>query len=214
MSFVGRILIPAPHGQLEAIYRPRDGAAERVALLMHPHPLYGGSMHNKVIYNAAKALDELGWETLRFNFRGVGASSGVFADGAGELDDARTALAFLREQRATARRTLLLGFSFGAAVALALAARAPDVDAIIAIGTPPGDALGQLAGGLPEPPIAFIHGERDEIAPLAALRDWLRRQAPQIGAGALHVIAGADHFFADHLAELRAGVRAAAQTVT
>ena len=210
MSFVGRILIPAPHGQLEAIYRPRDGAAERVALLMHPHPLYGGSMHNKVIYNAAKALDELGWETLRFNFRGVGASSGVFADGAGELDDAGTALAFLREQRPTARRTLLLGFSFGAAIALALAARAPDVDAIIAIGMPPGHSLGQLAGGLPEPPITFIHGERDAVAPLAALRDWLA----QGGTGALHVIAGADHFFADHLAELRAGVRAAAQAVT
>src|SRR5262249_47195741 len=72
----GNLFIPAPHGQLEAIYRPSNEMAERVALVLHPHPLHGGTMHNKVVFRAAKALQESGIETLRFNFRGVGQSTG------------------------------------------------------------------------------------------------------------------------------------------
>ncbi len=205
MSFTGRVLIPAPHGQLEAIHKPQP-AAQRIALLLHPHPLYGGTMHNKVIYNAARALDELDFETLRFNFRGVGASTGSFAGGAGELDDARTALAFLREQKREARGNLLLGFSFGADIALALASDA-SVDAVIAIGTP---VYSQMRGRTcRDLPIAFIHGERDEIAPLSAVREWLAADPAAHAHHTLYSIAGADHFFAAQGDELRDQVRAA-----
>ena len=113
--FVGRTLIPAPHGQLEAIYHPPAEPAERVALVLHPHPLYGGTMHNKVVYHAAKALEAAGFVTLRFNFRGVGASTGQHDRVGGASEDARVALDYLLAQQPAARAVLVAGFSFGAA---------------------------------------------------------------------------------------------------
>src|SRR5215510_5593361 len=107
--FVGRVLIPAPHGELEGIYKPVD-AAERVALVLHPHPLYGGTMHNKVVYRVAKSLEAAGIVTLRFNFRGVEGSSGGYDEGDGEAEDARTALAWLLAQQPAAREVLVAGF--------------------------------------------------------------------------------------------------------
>jgi len=212
MSFAGRILIAAPHGHLEAIYQPRDGDVDRIALLMHPHPQFGGTMHNKVIYGSAKALEESGWETLRFNFRGVEGSTGHYADGIGEVEDARTALAFLRERRPAARRTLLLGFSFGAGVALSLAPETPGVDALVAIGTP-SFALPKPADDTALPPITFVHGERDELAPLSAVRSWLEGGGAPRSRHQLVVIGGADHFFADQIPQLRAAVAAAAAKI-
>src|SRR5215470_4320315 len=102
----GNLFIPAPHGQLEAIYRPTHDRAERVALVLHPHPLYGGTMHNKVVYHTAKTLDDAGFATLRFNFRGVGASSGGHDHGRGEVDDARLALDFLLAAQPAAREVV------------------------------------------------------------------------------------------------------------
>lgn len=208
MSFAGRILIPVPHGRLEAIYQPRAGSVDRIAVLLHPHPLYGGNMHNKVVYAAAKALEEAGWETLRFNFRGVDGSSGTHAGGVGEVEDARRALEFLRARRPEARRSLLFGFSFGAAVALRFAASGAGVDALIAVGTP-AIAVRDLAAAAIALPVTFVHGERDDVAPLAALRDWLGDPTASPWPRAVEVIAGADHFFVSHLAELRAAVKAA-----
>src|SRR3982750_1133116 len=99
----GRTLIPIAHGQLEAIYRPGTSSAERVALVLHPHPLYGGTRHNPVVFHCARALHEAGYETLRVNFRGVGASSGTHDHGLGETDDARVALDYLLAQQPQAR---------------------------------------------------------------------------------------------------------------
>src|SRR5262249_59084965 len=103
----GNLFIPAPHGQLEAIYRPSNEMAERVALVLHPHPLHGGTMHNKVVFRAAKALQESGIETLRFNFRGVGKSTGEFDQGIGEVDHARIALDFLLDSQPRAREVIV-----------------------------------------------------------------------------------------------------------
>src|SRR4030095_11752849 len=94
----GNLFIPAPHGQLEAILKePREGAARGVALLLHPHPLGGGTMHNKVVFRAAAALNEAGLIALRVNFRGVGQSTGAHDDGYGERDDVRVGLDYLAE---------------------------------------------------------------------------------------------------------------------
>jgi hypothetical protein len=201
--FAGRILIPAPHGQLEAIYRPSRDDAARVALLLHPHPQHGGTMHNKVVFRSARALEEVGFETLRFNYRSVGASSGSYDRGIGETADAATALAFLRAAQPSAEKCLVLGFSFGADIAFRLAAGVGNVDRILAIGTPayaldPPAARDQLDRTF------FIHGADDEIAPLRALRASLAR----VGAETeIEVIADADHFFTGHLAELQAAVK-------
>ncbi len=203
--FAGRTLIPAPHGQLEAIYRPRRDDAESIALLLHPHPQHGGTMHNKVIYRSAKALEDEGYETLRFNYRGVGDSSGSYDDGRGETDDALTALAYLRAAQPVAKHCVVLGFSFGAGVAFALAAREAGIDRILSLGTPV-YALDAERAADTAVRATFIHGERDEIAPLEALRERLAEIAP---AADVRVIAGADHFFTGRLGELQAAVRVA-----
>ena len=202
MSFAGRLLIPAPHGRLEAIYRPAHEAAERVALVLHPHPLYGGTMHNKVVYRTAKALEEIGFETLRFNFRGVGASTGAHDRGRGEVDDARTALDYLLAQHADAHTVWVAGFSFGAGVALSFGCNEARVDRIIAIGTP-ARALDSGLLAACATPIAFIHGERDDLAPLADLTALVDERR-------ITVIRGADHFFDDRLDALRDAIRALA----
>ena len=202
--FAGKTLIPTDHGQLEAIYRPSAEDAARVALVLHPHPLYGGTMHNPVVFHCARALHEAGFETLRINFRGVGESSGAYDDGQGEIDDARVALDYLLRQQPMAREVLVAGFSFGAAIGLRLGCTDPRVQRIVAIATPAGHYdLGFLARCTK--PKLFVHGDRDDVAPLAMLRDALDRLA--VPAFELRVIAGTGHFFDGHLDELRAAVQ-------
>ncbi|MBX3025895.1 dienelactone hydrolase family protein [bacterium] len=208
MSFVGRVLIPAPHGQLEAIYRPASDRAERVALVLHPHPLYGGTMHNKVVYRIAKALEQAGLLTLRFNFRGVAGSSGGYDEGRGEAEDARTALDWLLARQPAARQVVVAGFSFGASIALRVDCPDPRVQRLIAVGTP---ARWLTAAALAAcgKPIDFIHGTRDDLAPLADLEAL--RAGAAAAATSLHVIDGATHFFDDHLEELARIVAALVQ---
>src|SRR5262245_21224003 len=129
----GNLFIPATHGRLEAIYRPKSNQAERVAMVLHPHPLHGGTMHNKVVFRAAKALNESGFETLRFNFRGVGLSTGVYDEGRGEYDDARDALNYLLESQPRAREVIVAGFSFGSTIGLKIGCSDERVNGLIAI---------------------------------------------------------------------------------
>jgi len=196
----GNLLIPAPHGQLEAIYRPVGEEAERVALVLHPHPQHGGTMHNKVVFRAARALEGAGFETLRFNFRGVGQSTGEYDAGRGEADDARTALDYLLERRPQAREVIVAGFSFGAAIGLRVGCADPRVHRLIAIGTPARSYDLSFLGACVKPKL-FIHGERDEIAPLAPLEELLAA-LPAGNDYRLARIAGAGHFFDDQLDEL------------
>jgi hypothetical protein len=201
----GNLLIPAPHGQLEAIYRPNNERAGRVALVLHPHPLHGGTMHNKVVFRAAKALNESGFETLRFNFRGVGASTGAFDEGRGELDDARVALDYLLENQPAAKEVIVAGFSFGSIIGLKIGCADDRVNKLISIGTPVRlgslDFLGECAK-----PKLFIHGAEDDIAPLAPLEKILGGLDPD---GHLQVerIAGAGHFFDNQAAELMRAIK-------
>ncbi|MGH7785897.1 MAG: alpha/beta hydrolase [Candidatus Binatia bacterium] len=199
MSFAGRLLIPTSHGQLEAIYRPPAEPAQRVALVLHPHPLYGGTMHNKVVYHTAKALEERGVLTLRINFRGVEGSSGGHDHGHGEVDDARVALDYLLAQQPQARDVLVAGFSFGAMVALRFGCADRRAQRIVAIGTPARWLDAALFAECATP-IDFIHGERDDVAPLADLERLVARDR-------IHVIPGADHFFERHLDALRDTLR-------
>ncbi|MDX2170836.1 MAG: hypothetical protein SF182_27460 [Deltaproteobacteria bacterium] len=199
--FTGRVLIPAPHGQLEAIYRPPAAPAERVALLLHPHPRFGGTMHNKVVYQTAKALEAGGMVTLRINFRGVGASSGTHDDGRGEVDDARAGLDYLLAQQPAAREVLVAGFSFGAAVGLRFGCADLRVHRLLAIGTP-ARWLNPAALAACDKPIRFVHGRADAVAPLAPL-EALLAAAPRRAPTELRVVDGAGHFFEGHLDALR-----------
>ncbi len=197
----GNILIPAPHGQLEAIYRPRSNASARVALVMHPHPLFGGTMHNKVVYRAAQALDEAGFATLRFNFRGVGQSTGTHDDGQGEVEDGRIALDYLLDDQLHAEQVVVAGFSFGAAVGLQLGCTDARVNDLVAIGTPLRlDDLSFLDSCTK--PKLFIHGVADEIAPLAPLAARLER-LQHSSPWRLVRIEEASHFFEGKLDEMK-----------
>lgn len=198
-------MIPAPHGELEALYRPNNLQAERVALVLHPHPQFGGTMHNKVVARTSKALQEAGIEPLRVNFRGVGYSTGVYDEGRGETDDARTALEYLLAQQPQAREVLIAGFSFGSAVGMRLGCADARVHKLIAIGAPARLHDRELLLSCTKPKL-FIHGERDEIAPLTPLVELLE----QIPASSLHqlvTIAGAGHFFDDQLPQLMQAVK-------
>src|SRR5262245_27688108 len=132
----GNLFIPAPHGRLEAILKqPREGPARGVALVLHPHPLGGGTMHNKVVFRAAAALNDAGLVTLRINFRGVGQSTGTHDEGYGEREDARAGLEYLA-QNYPEHEITLCGFSFGARVGLEVGMSDDRVTRLISIGTP------------------------------------------------------------------------------
>jgi len=204
----GNLFIPATHGRLEAIYRPKSNQAERVALVLHPHPLHGGTMHNKVVFRAAKALNECGFETLRFNFRGVGQSTGEFDEGRGECGDAQVALDYLLDSQPNAREVIIAGFSFGSIVGLRVGCSDERVDKLIAIGAPARplqmddlDFLGRCAK-----PKLFIHGTEDDVAPLAPLEEFLAT-LPADNSLRIERIAGAGHFFDDQAGELMQAIR-------
>lgn len=196
----GNLLIPCSHGQLEAIYRPHIEVAERVALVLHPHPQFGGTMHNKVVHRAARALEGCGFVTLRINFRGVGQSTGAYDEGQGETDDARTALDYLLTQQPQAREIIVAGFSFGSAVGLRLGCQDARVHRLIALGAPAKYYDFDLLANCRKPKL-FVHGEEDVIAPLAPLLELLD-QLPADNNFRLVRIAGAGHFFDDQLTEL------------
>jgi hypothetical protein len=203
----GNLFIPAPHGRLEAIYRPKDDRAERVALVLHPHPLHGGTMHNKVVFRAAKALQEAGFEALRFNFRGVGQSTGQHDDGRGECDDARAALDYLLASQPAAREVIVAGFSFGSIVGMKVGCGDPRVHRLIAIGAPARMSNLDFLRDCAKPKL-FIHGAEDTLAPLAPLEDFLRTlPTGASGAHQLVRIAGAGHFFDDQAEALMQAVR-------
>ena len=164
-------------------------------VVCHPHPQYGGSMENDLVVALVTALRRAGLATLRFDFRGVGASGGTHDNGRGEVDDVRAATATLRA-RLDVPRVSLVGYSFGSVMALRAGAGAPEgVTAMVAIG-PPVRMLGLdfLAGC--RVPIAFVTGDRDQFCPLATLETARERFAP---ASTLALIPGADHFFGGHL---------------
>lgn len=198
----GNLFITAEHGQLEAIIKgPRSGAAVGVALVLHPHPLGGGTMHNKVVFRAASALNEAGLITLRINFRGVGQSTGEHDEGRGELEDVRSSLQYL----ATAypgRLITLCGFSFGAWVGLEVGTSDQRVVNLISIGTPV-DKYDFRFVKTYRKPILFVHGERDEFGDLSRLQDLVAQIKQHNANVELQIIKNAGHFFEGHLDELK-----------
>jgi alpha/beta superfamily hydrolase len=175
---------------------PRD--ARGGAVVCHPHPQYGGDMENELVVRLTNALGDAGFATLRFDFRGVGASGGTHDKGRGEVEDVRAAATLLRE-RLRVPAVTLVGYSFGSLMAMQAAVLDADgVTGVVAIGPPVRVvSLEFLAGS--RVPVAFVVGDRDQFCPAATLDAARARFAP---ASALAVIPGADHFFAAQLAPL------------
>ena len=190
----GRLAVPA--------------AADAGVVVCHPHPQYGGSMENDLVIALTETLGAAGFATLRFDFRGVGASAGRYDDGRGEVDDVRAAAALLRS-RLDVPRVTLVGYSFGSVMALRAGAGAPDATTAVVAIAPPVRMVGLefLAGS--GVPLAFVTGDRDQFCPLATLESARERYA---SASTLALIPGADHFFGGHLETLAKRVVELVQT--
>ena len=202
----GNLFIPVAHGQLEAILKePRQGSPKGVALVLHPHPLGGGTMHNKVVFRAAAALNDAGLTVLRINFRGVGQSTGVHDDGRGEQDDVRAGLDYFSQQF-PGQRITLCGFSFGARVGLEVGIKDPRVEYLIGIGTPLQMYDFNFLAACRKP-LLLVHGENDEYGDV----ERLRKLAGELGKNTnvrLVVVSGAGHFFDGGLDELKRAIAA------
>ena len=200
----GNLLIPAKHGQLEAILKePREGAPKGVALVLHPHPLGGGTMHNKVVFRAAAALNDASLTVLRINFRGVGQSTGEHDEGRGEQDDVRASLDYLSEHY-PGQRILLCGFSFGAAVGLTVGIHDPRVAYLIGIGVPLKKYDFSFLTSCRKP-LLLVHGEHDEFGEVERLRKLVAELETSVPVR-FEVISGAGHFFDNQLDELKRAI--------
>lgn len=176
-------------------------------VVCHPHPQYGGSMENELVIALTRALAGDGLATLRFDFRGVGASGGRYDDGRGEVADVRAAATVLRA-RLGVPRVALVGYSFGSMMALRAGVAEPDATTSIVAIAPPVRMLGlDFLAGCPVP-LAFVTGDRDQFCPLATLESMRERFAP---GSTLALIPGADHFFGAHLDSLATRVVELAQ---
>jgi alpha/beta superfamily hydrolase len=197
----GNLFITAPHGRLEAILKePRERAVRGVALVLHPHPLGGGTMHNKVVFRAATALNDAGLTTLRINFRGVGQSTGEHDEGRGEAEDVRAALDYLSDQY-KGEPVTLAGFSFGSRVGIEVGLADARVQQLISIGTPVDKYDFSFLKSCRKP-ILFVHGDRDEFGSVENLRALVAKLPTEANAR-LEIIENADHFFEGRLDELK-----------
>jgi alpha/beta superfamily hydrolase len=195
------LMLDGPAGRLEALLEEPEVAPCRVCLVCHPHPLYGGTMRNKVVHRVARGLRRAGGVVLRFNFRGAGASEGAYGHGIGELDDARAALRWLRE-RYPSLPYALAGFSFGARIALKLGCPAWDCGRVVVLGLP---TRGGLPGGLDRcaAPKVFIQSTHDQFGPRDELEAIFER-LPE--PKRLIWVEANDHFFAGALDRLEEAV--------
>jgi hypothetical protein len=199
-SAIRSFFLEAPAGKLEALLNVGSATATHAGLVCHPHPLFGGTMHNKVVFHAMKALHARGFPVLRFNFRGTGLSGGVHDGGRGEVEDVKAALDWLKQEFSLP--IVFAGFSFGAATGMRACCPDPDVPAMISLGTPIA-AEGRIyeysfLRDCAKPKL-FLSGDHDEFGPHERLE--------QVAAGAAQpkelVFIPGDHYFAGHLNEMR-----------
>jgi alpha/beta superfamily hydrolase len=188
-----RALVDGEAGAIEVVCNVPPHARAGIALVCHPHPLQGGTMDNKVAQTLAKTFFGLDYVAVRFNFRGVGRSEGAHDDGIGETEDALAVIAWAREQYGAALPLALAGFSFGSYVQTRVAPRVDAERLVLA-----GPAVKRFPVGPVPPDTIVIHGEEDDVVPLADVLDWARPQALPIV-----VFPGCGHFFHGRLGHLR-----------
>ena len=196
-----RLFIGGPAGRLEAILElPAQQSPVGSAVICHPHPQHGGTMHNKVAHTLARTFVRLGYAVLRFNFRGTEQSEGEYDEGIGELDDALAAIRWMREKN-PGLRLWLAGFSFGAAIAVKTAL-VTEVDGLVSVAP----AISRFATGLesePQCPWLIIQGDQDELVDVEETIAWFNSLEP---GPELLIVPGGEHFFHGRLIDLREAV--------
>jgi len=196
--------LDGPAGRLEAqLWTAPSAAAPMAAVVCHPHPLHGGTLHNKVVFHSARTLNRLGLPVLRFNFRGAGLSEGRHDRGRGEVDDVRAALGWLAQQYPD-QPLLLAGFSFGAWVGLRVGCEDQRVTHLVGLGIPVNGTSHEFLQQCAKPKL-FLHGRRDEFG-AAATVETLVASLP--GANQLVFIEDADHFFSGKLDQMTTALAA------
>jgi len=184
-----------PEGRLEGRYHPNASDAAPIALVLHPHPQFGGTMNNKVIYNIYYALHELGFSVLRFNFRGVGRSQGEFDAGIGELSDAASALDYLQEMNPNARQCWVAGFSFGAWISMQLLMRRPEISGFVSVSPPANMYDFSFLAPCPSSGL-IINGDADRVAPPDDVTKLVAKLQAQKGITISHQnVEKANHFY-------------------
>lgn len=189
------IIINGPEGRIEGRYHQSEHKGAPIVLIMHPHPLYGGTMNNKIVYRLYQSFAQCGFSALRFNFRGVGRSQGRYDEGIGELCDAANALDWLQQQNPDASTCWISGFSFGSWIALQLLMRRPEIEGFVAV-SPPAN-LYDFAFLSPCPASGLIlQGEKDDVVSEEAVNKFATRLTNQQGVEARYqVVPGADHYY-------------------
>jgi|YelNatPaOPRAMG01_1025707.scaffolds.fasta_scaffold28521_3 alpha/beta superfamily hydrolase len=200
---IEHLILTGPEGDIEALlewdpaWQPRQ-----VAIVCHPHPLYGGTMHNKVVFRAAKAATHLEVPALRFNFRGVGRSAGKYADGIGERDDARAVLDYLSERFPNIPVTMM-GFSFGSVVALAVGSEDERVYSLVGIGLPVNSTNFSFLHGVQKPKL-LVQGTEDQFGSRERIEKLFETLSEP---KRLLFVEGADHFLTGRLHEMQAEIQ-------
>ena len=191
------IIFPGPEGRLEGRFHPQPKTDAPIAIVLHPHPQFGGTMNNRVVYNLHYAFHKMGFSVLRFNFRGVGRSQGEYDQGIGELSDAAAALDYVQAQSQNARHCWVAGFSFGAWIGMQLLMRRPDITGFVSV-APPAN-LYDFSFLAPCPASGLvINGTADRVAPPRDTRTLVSKLQEQRGITITHTeVEGADHFFKD-----------------
>ena len=202
------VIFPGPEGRLEGRYHPQKEKDAPIAIILHPHPQFGGTMNNQIVYNLYYTFLERGFSVLRFNFRSVGRSQGVFDNGPGELADAASCLDWLQTQNPDSRTCWIAGASFGAWIAMQLLMRRPEIDGFISVAPPANLYDFSFLAPCPSSGL-IINGSADRVAPSHSVEDLVSRLKTQKGITITHtVIEEANHFFAGKMEGLMASINA------
>ena len=196
------VIFSGTEGRLEGRYHHSKRPSAPIALMLHPHPLHGGTMNNRVVFALFQAFQKRGYSVLRFNFRGVGRSQGRFDSGPGELSDAASALDWMQTVNPNASGCWIGGYSFGAWIGMQLLMRRPEIDGFIAVSPPAGSLDFSFLAPCPASGL-ILHGARDDVVPPEAAEKLAKKLAHQKNVVIdFTAIPGAAHFFASHMIEL------------
>jgi len=196
------IIFNGPEGRLEGRYQPAKKKGAPIAIVLHPHPQFGGTMNNQIVYSLFYTFYERGFSVLRFNFRGVGRSEGTFDHGAGELSDAAAALDWMQTLNPDARSCWIAGISFGAWVSMQLLMRRPEIEGFVSVAAMANRYDFSFLAPCPSSGL-FVHGDKDRVAPVNDVISVIDKVKVQKGVKLEHeIVEGANHFFENRVDQL------------
>ncbi len=199
---MAEVIFNGPDGRLEGRYHQSKKPDAPIAIVLHPHPLHGGNMNNRVVFIMFNNFVERGFSVLRFNFRGVGRSQGAFDNGVGELSDAAYAFDWMQQFNSNSPFCWIGGYSFGALISMQLMMRRPEIEGFVSISPPAGTEDFSFLAPCPSSGL-IIHGDKDTHVPLDAVKKLAQKLEGQKNISVnLRIVKGADHFYKDNMDNL------------